>query len=83
MSFALLSVLVGVLAAAPTGRVWHFTDIHVDPIYSVGSNVFAYCNGKVGPAFLRLEGAACSSWAPVPAAASGQCRPRFARHISI
>ena len=34
-------------ATPATGRAWHFTDIHVDPIYVVGSDVFAYCNGAV------------------------------------
>ena len=36
-------------AAAGPSRVWHFTDIHVDPIYLVGSDVFAYCNGPATP----------------------------------
>ena len=32
---------------ALSSKIWHFTDIHVDPIYVVGSDIYAYCNGNV------------------------------------
>ena len=33
--------------AAATSKIWHFTDIHVDPIYVVGADIYAYCNGNL------------------------------------
>ncbi|KAH8092778.1 hypothetical protein JL720_4942 [Aureococcus anophagefferens] len=34
-------------SVASAGRVYHLTDIHVDPIYVVNSSTAAYCNGPV------------------------------------
>ena len=39
--------LATVLATPPTGRVWHFTDIHVDPLYVINSSIHDNCNGAV------------------------------------
>ena len=38
------TVLLHTGVPTPTGRVWHFTDIHVDPIYVVNSSIHNYCN---------------------------------------
>ena len=35
------------VAGASAGRVWHLTDIHVDPVYQVNASTKAYCNGAV------------------------------------
>ena len=40
-------LLATVLATPPTGRVWHFTDIHVDPLYVMNSSIHDNCNGAV------------------------------------
>ena len=39
--------LLLVVAGASAGRVWHLTDIHVDPVYQVNASTKAYCNGPV------------------------------------
>ena len=39
--------LLLVVAGASAGRVWHLTDIHVDPVYQVNASTKAYCNGAV------------------------------------
>jgi 3',5'-cyclic AMP phosphodiesterase CpdA len=36
--------ILSALVATPSGRVWHVTDIHVDPIYVVNSSIHNYCN---------------------------------------
>jgi len=38
---------LAIAAASSNPKIWHFTDIHVDPIYVVGANIYAYCNGNV------------------------------------
>jgi len=45
--YAPLVALPLVAECASPGKIWHFTDIHVDPIYIVGSDIYAYCNGNV------------------------------------
>ena len=44
---AMAQLLAAVLATPPTGRVWHFTDIHVDPLYVMNSSIHDNCNGAV------------------------------------
>eukprot|EP00658_Telonema_sp_P-2_P023946 TRINITY_DN19606_c0_g2_i1.p1 TRINITY_DN19606_c0_g2~~TRINITY_DN19606_c0_g2_i1.p1 ORF type:complete len:428 (-),score=86.94 TRINITY_DN19606_c0_g2_i1:39-1322(-) len=41
------AVLLAWVQLALAGRAWHFTDVHVDPIYVVNSSVFGYCNGAI------------------------------------
>ena len=46
MSSALLLTVIFTTASigAPTGKFWHFTDVHVDPWYVVGSDTTkCYC----------------------------------------
>jgi 3',5'-cyclic AMP phosphodiesterase CpdA len=50
MKFAILLLLA---IQAEAGKVWHFTDVHLDPIYVVNSTwstssaTNQYCNGNV------------------------------------
>ena len=30
-----------------SGYAWHFTDVHLDPLYAVNSSIFHYCNGNI------------------------------------
>ena len=62
-------------SVASAGRVYHLTDIHVDPIYVVNSSTAAYCNGPV------IKNA--SLQAPIFGAPVGDCATPEALYDSV
>ena len=49
-TIALLTVVAkvqGLSSSSSSGHAWHFTDVHLDPLYTVNASIFNYCNGNV------------------------------------
>ena len=46
---AIFVAWVGKSAEASLASAWHFTDVHLDPIYVVNSSTDNFCNGNVTP----------------------------------
>ena len=45
MIYIIIAATVLFTSEALSGKAWHFTDVHLDPLYKVNSSIENYCNG--------------------------------------